>query len=234
MNQIIHGDCLEELIKIEDNSVQLVIADLPYQVTNCNWDILVPLDKLWPQLLRVGKENCAFIFTATNPFAAHLIMSQPKLFKYEYIWRKNQGTNPMCAKIQPLRNHEQVLVFYRKQPGYNPQMWFSTPYSGFSTQNNKKTGEIYGAASVHRDNPEGSRYPLTVQEFKMEKGLHPTQKPLSMMEFLVKTYSNEEDVVLDPTCGSGTVCLAAKNLNRKYIGIEKNESYYNVAMERLK
>ena len=228
------GDCLELMKNIPDKSIDMILCDLPYNVTACSWDIIIPFDKLWEQYNRITKNNSPILFTATQPFSSMVVMSNIKKFKYEWIWRKNQGTNPMLAKKQPLRNHESILVFYDKSPVYNPQMWQSTPYKGFKTKNDKTIGEVYSKAkSEHRDNPDGTRYPLTVQEFKMDKGLHPTQKPITLCEYLIKTYTNYGGIVLDPTMGSGTTCLAAKNLNRQFIGIEKEEKYYNIAKERL-
>lgn len=173
------------------------------------------------------------VFTAAQPFTAVLAYSNIKHLKYEWIWEKPQGTNPMNAKVMPLKSHENILVFYRKKPVYNPQMWYSTPYSGFSSDS-ATIGEVYGnQKSKHRDNPDGSRYPKTVLKFKQEKGLHPTQKPVEMFEYLIKTYTNEGDVVLDNTVGSGTTLVACMNTNRNFIGMELEEKYYNIAKERI-
>ena len=140
----------------------------------------------------------------------------------------------MNAKVMPLKSHENILVFYRKKPTYNPQMWYSTPYSGFSS-NVSKIGEVYGSQqSKHRDNPEGSRYPKTILKYKQEKGLHPTQKPVGLMEYLIKTYTNEDEIVLDNTMGSGTTGVACMNTNRKFIGIESDKKYFDIAKERIK
>jgi len=173
------------------------------------------------------------VFTAAQPFTTVLAYSNIKNLKYEWIWEKPQGTNPMNAKVMPLKSHENILVFYRKKPVYNPQMWYSTPYSGFSSDS-ATIGEVYGnQKSKHRDNPDGSRYPKTVLKFKQEKGLHPTQKPVEMFEYLIKTYTNDEAVVLDNTVGSGTTLVACLNTNRKFIGMELEEKYYNIAKERI-
>ena len=173
------------------------------------------------------------VFTASQPFTTILAASNLENFRYEWIWEKPQGTNPMNAKVMPLKSHENILVFYRKKSVYNPQMWYSTPYSGFSSDTSK-IGEVYGSAkSKHRDNPEGSRYPKTVLRFKQEKGLHPTQKPVEMMEYLIQTYSNEGEVVLDNCMGSGTTGVACVNTNRNFIGIEMEENYYKIAEQRI-
>jgi site-specific DNA-methyltransferase (adenine-specific) len=227
------GDCLEIMPQLEDNSVDLLLVDLPYGTTACKWDSIIPLDKLWEQYNRVCKDDAAMVFTAAQPFTTVLAYSNLDNLRYEWIWEKPQGTNPMNAKVMPLKSHENILVFYRKKPKYNPQMWYSTPYSGFSS-NEKKIGEVYGEAkSKHRDNPDGSRYPKTVLKYGQEKGFHPTQKPVGLMEYLIKTYSDEGDVVLDNTMGSGTTGVAAMNTNRKFIGIESDSKYFEIAKNRI-
>ena len=227
------GDCLEIMPQLEDNSVDLLLVDLPYGTTACKWDSIIPLDKLWEQYNRVCKDDAAMVFTAAQPFTTVLAYSNLDNLRYEWIWEKPQGTNPMNAKVMPLKSHENILVFYRKKPKYNPQMWYSTPYSGFSSDE-KKIGEVYGEAkSKHRDNPDGSRYPKTVLKYGQEKGFHPTQKPVGLMEYLIKTYSDEGDVVLDNTMGSGTTGVAAMNTNRKFIGIESDPKYFEIAKNRI-
>lgn len=233
MQKLLQGDCLELLSTIPDSSVDLLLVDLPYGTTACKWDEVIPLDLLWEQYNRICKESAAMIFTAVQPFTTTLASSNIRNFKYEWIWEKPQGTNPMNAKHMPLKSHENVLIFYRKKPTYNPQMWKSTPYSGFQSDTSK-IGEVYGnAKSKHRDNPEGTRYPKTILKFKQEKGFHPTQKPVALMEYLIKTYSNENETVLDNTMGSGTTGVACVNTNRKFIGIELEEKYFDVAKERI-
>jgi DNA modification methylase len=227
------GDCLDILPTLADNSVNMVLVDLPYGTTACKWDSIIPLDKLWKQYNRICKEDGAMVFTAAQPFTTILAASNLDNFRYEWIWEKPQGTNPMNVKVMPLKSHENILVFYRKKPIYNPQMWHSTPYSGFSSDTSK-IGEVYGGAkSKHRDNPEGSRYPKTVLKFKQEKGLHPTQKPVALMEYLIKTYSNEGETVLDNCMGSGTTGVACMNTNRDFIGIEMDETYFNISRNRI-
>jgi site-specific DNA-methyltransferase (adenine-specific) len=227
------GDCLEILPTLADNFVDMVLVDLPYGTTACKWDSIIPLDKLWEQYNRICKEDGAMVFTAAQPFTTILAASNLENFRYEWIWEKPQGTNPMNSRVMPLKSHENILVFYRKKCAYNPQMWYSTPYSGFSS-NISKIGEVYGSAqSKHRDNPDGSRYPKTVLKFKQEKGLHPTQKPVELMEYLIKTYTNPGEVVLDNTMGSGTTGVAAIQTNRKFIGIEMDQTYYEIAKKRI-
>lgn len=231
--RLLLGDCLDILPTLADTSVDMVLVDLPYGTTACKWDSIIPLDKLWEQYNRICKEDGAMVFTAAQPFTTILAASNLENFRYEWIWEKPQGTNPMNAKVMPLKSHENILVFYRKKPVYNPQMWYSTPYSGFSSDTSK-IGEVYGSAkSKHRDNPDGSRYPKTVLQFKQEKGLHPTQKPVALMEYLIKTYSNEGDTILDNTMGSGTTGVAAIKCNRKFIGMESDLEYYQIAKDRI-
>lgn len=227
------GNCLDHMKSLDSNSVDMLLVDLPYGTTACKWDSIIPLDKLWEQYNRVCKENAAMVFTAQQPFTTILAASNIENLRYEWIWEKPQGTNPMNVDVMPLKSHENILVFYRKKPTYNPQMEKGKPYSGFSSSS-KKIGEVYGdAKSKHRDNPEGTRYPKTVLRFGQEKGLHPTQKPVSLMKYLINTYSNRGDVVLDNTMGSGTTGVAAKDLDRDFIGIEMDEKYFRVAKERI-
>jgi len=227
------GNCLDNFHKVQDQSVDLLLVDLPYGTTACKWDTVIPLDKLWNEYYRVCKKNAAMVFTAAQPFTTTLAASNIKHFRYEWIWEKPQGTNPMNAKIMPLKSHENILVFYREKPTYNPQMWLSTPYGKFSSDTST-IGEVYGKQkSMHRDNPEGTRYPKTVLKYKQQKGLHPTQKPVDLFEYLIKTYSNEGDVVLDNTMGSGTTGIAALNTNRDFIGMEMDKEYFEIAKQRI-
>ena len=233
MVNLLLGDCLDLLPTIADGSIDFLLVDLPYGTTACKWDSIIPLDELWDQYERVCKEDAAMVFTAAQPFTTVLAASNLRNLKYEWIWEKPQGTNPMNAKVMPLKSHENILVFYRKKPTYNPQMWQSTPYSGFSSKT-AKIGEVYGSAqSKHRDNPEGSRYPKTVLKFKQEKGLHPTQKPVGLMEYFIRTYTNPGDTVLDNTMGSGTTGVACVRTGRNFVGIESDEKYYSIAEKRI-
>lgn len=228
------GECLSEMTKLQDNSVDMVLTDLPYGTTACKWDTIIDLSKMWEQLYRICKADSAMLFTAQQPFTTTLAASNLRHFRYEWIWEKPQGTNPMNAKVMPLKSHENILVFYQSKPTYNPQMEKGTPYTGFSSDT-AKIGEVYGKAkSVHRDNPEGTRYPKTVLRYRQEKGHHPTQKPVPLMEYLIRTYTNEGDTVLDITMGSGTTGVACVNTNREFIGIESDEGYYTTAKDRIK
>lgn len=232
-NSLVMAETIHAMKKIQDNSIDMILADLPYGTTACKWDAIIPFEDLWNEYNRICKKNAAMVFTAAQPFTTALGFSNIKNLRYEWIWEKPQGTNPMNAKVMPLKSHENILVFYREKPTYNPQMWYSTPYSGF-TSDSSTIGEVYGEAkSKHRDNPDGSRYPKTVIKHKQEKGFHPTQKPVGLMEYLIKTYTNENDLVLDNTMGSGTTCVACVNTNRKFIGIELDKKYFDMAKSRL-
>lgn len=231
--KLFKGECLDVLSKLDDNSIDMILTDLPYGTTACAWDTIIPLDEMWSQFNRVTKDAGAMVFTAAQPFTAVLAHSNIKNFRYEWIWEKPQGTNPMNAKIMPLKSHENILVFYRKKPTYNPQMTKGKPYGGFSSDS-ATIGEVYGKAkSKHRDNPEGTRYPKTVLRFKQEKGFHPTQKPIKLMEYLIQTYTNEGETVLDATMGSGTTGVAALNCQRNFVGIEMDQKYFDIAEERM-
>ena len=225
-----HGDCLEKMKEIPDGSVDMVLADPPYGTTACKWDSIIPLERMWEQLNRVIKPNGAIVMTASQPFTSALVMSQPKIFKYEWVWQKEAGTGLLNAKRQPLRDNESVLVFYKKQCTYNPQFTYSKPYTAL------KGGETdcYGDSGIVTTVSDGRRYPRTVQRFNRDRNkLHPTQKPVALMEYLIKTYTNEGETVLDFCLGSGTTGVAAKNLNRKFIGIELEEKYFKIAQERI-
>lgn len=237
IQDLILGDCLEKMDNVPDKSVDMVLCDLPYGTTACKWDSIIPMDKLWLHYERITKDNAAIVLTSSQPFTSLLICSNINLFKYEIIWIKHQATNPMFAKKGVLKAHENILVFYKNSPTYNPQIEYDKPYGGFKTRLGKKVGEVYGANldSQHRNNPDGERYPVSFVYFSNpnKNKQHPTEKPLSLCEYLIKTYTNEGDLVLDNTMGSGTTCLAAKNLNRQFIGIEKEEKYFNIAKERI-
>jgi site-specific DNA-methyltransferase (adenine-specific) len=232
LDQIWQGDCLQVMDVIEDKSVDMVLTDLPYGVTARNkWDVVIPLEPLWEQYKRVIKENGVIVLTAIQPFTSVLVISNPEMFKYEWIWEKQQGTGFLNAKKQPLRNHESVLVFYDNQPTYNPQFTKGKPYkckSGIGSSN-------YGKQVSVITDSDGSRYPLTVQKFSYDgKKEHPTQKPVALFEYLIKTYTNESDTVLDSCIGSGTTAIACKMTNRHYIGIELSQEYCQIAEQRIK
>ena len=234
MIKLFNDDCLTVLEAGKENSIDLVVCDLPYGTTQCKWDTVIDLDKMWKELHRVTKSNAAFVMFAAQPFTSQLIMSNINNFKYQWVWEKSKATNFMNAKHQPLRAHEDICVFYRKPCTYNPQMVEGEPYDkGFGY----RPTEVYSdQQAIHVKNETGLRYPRSVQYFKtaeFEGKYHPTQKPLPLLEYLIKTYSNEGDVVLDHTMGSGSTGVAAISLNRKFVGIELERKYYDIANERI-
>jgi site-specific DNA-methyltransferase (adenine-specific) len=232
-NQIILGDCLEVMKDIPDQSIDMILCDLPYGTTACKWDVIIPFDKLWEQYTRITKDDAAIVLTAAQPFTSVLVSSNLKMFRYEWIWEKPQGTNPLNAKVMPMKSHENILIFSKKRAKYFPQMEEGKPYSGFSSKDGATIGEVYAnQKSIHREN-HGTRYPKTIRRFKQEKGLHPTQKPVELFEYLIRTHSEEGDLVLDNCIGSGTTAIAAINSKRNYIGIEMEDKYYRITNERI-
>lgn len=238
LNNILHGDCLELMTELEDQSVDMILCDLPYGVTARNrWDVVIPFPKLWGEYERIIKDNGAIVLTAIQPFAAQLIMSNPKLFRYEWIWEKTSPTGHLNAKKMPMRAHESVLVFYKKLPTYNPQKTkgHARKASSAAHKRNSKMStnyRSYGLTSY--DSTE--RYPRSVQVFptdKQKEALHPTQKPIALLEYLIRTYTNEGDVVLDNCIGSGSTAVAACNTNRNFIGMELDKGYYEIATLRV-
>lgn len=229
INNVVQGDTIAKMKEIPDNSVDLLLVDLPYGTTQNKWDSVIPLPDLWEQYHRVVKENGSMIFTASGMFTAKLILSNPKDYKYNYTWIKSKATNFLNAKKQPLRKHEDILVFYRKQPTYNPQMTSGSAYSK-GIRKDQITGS-YGDFRPVLVKSKGKRYPVDVLYFKTAeaegKVVHPTQKPVSLGRYLIRTFSNPGDVVLDNTSGSGSFLVAALQEGRNFIGIEKNE---NVAL----
>lgn len=237
-NKIILGDCLKIMNDIPDSSVDMLLVDLPYGTTQCKWDSIIDLKQLWKQYNRICKKNAAMVFTAAQPFTSALIMSNPKNFKYTWVWEKSKATGYLNAKKMPMRAHEDICVFYRKPPVYNPQMTQGEPYNKGSAH---RPTDVYGSqVEVLVKNDTGLRYPRTVQYFKTAESegkksvIHPTQKPLKLFEYLIKTYTNEGDLVLDNCIGSGTTAAACINTNRDFIGIELDEEYYSRANERIK
>lgn len=236
MNQIILGDCLEELPKVAEKSINLILCDLPYGVTNNSWDSIICLDALWKEYRRIVTDNGVIALTSQGIFSAKLMLSAEDLFAYSLIWEKNKPRGFLNAKKQPLRTHEDILIFYKKQPTYNPQKTTGhTPVHSYtkhttdgSNYGKTKTG-ITGGGSTER-------YPTSILKIPVVNGtdtVHPTEKPVALGEWIIKTYTNQNDLVLDNTCGSGSFLLAAKNLNRRFLGIEKNQEYYEIAQRRL-
>lgn len=226
------GDCLEEMETLADSSIDMVLTDPPYGTTACKWDSIIPLEPMWDQLKRVTKPNGAIVMTAGQPFTTTLIASNMEMFKYCWVWNKGKGTGFLNAKKQPLRSCEDVVIFYAGQCIYNPVM--RTGFKPYKRTRVKSKTQNYGKQIGTVTVSNGERYPLTLIEFERDSDrFHPTQKPIGLMEYMVKTYTNEGDTVLDFTMGSGTTGVAAKNLNRNFIGIELDDSYFAFAKERL-
>jgi len=223
------GDCLEVMKDIPDKSIDMILCDLPYGTTACKWDTIIPFEPLWEQYERVIKDNGAIVLTASQPFTTTLINSNIKHFRYSWTWEKEQGVNFLMAKKQPLKVHEDVCVFSKRQTVYNPQMSEGKPY----ISGKGDSGEVTGRVKKIQTKNKGTRYPRSVVQFKRETGLHPTQKPVPLFEYLIKTYTNEGKTVLDNCMGSGTTGVACKNLHRKFIGIELDEKYFEIAKNRI-
>ena len=223
------GDCLEILPKLADKSVDMILTDLPYGTTRNQWDRQLPLQSLWSEYERVIKDKGAILLFAQLPFDKQLAMSNPKLLRYDWTWIKSRGTGFMNAKKMPLKRHENILVFYKQLPKYNPQFTPGKPYVLTSSRYSRN----YDKYSSFTTNNPGIRYPTSILQFNTEQGLHPTQKPVALCEYLVKTYTDEGDTVLDNCMGSGTVGVACRNQNRDFIGIEKEKNYFDMAYKRI-
>lgn len=236
--ELYNGDCLEVMKGIPDGSVDLVIADLPYGTTNVSWDSVIPYQPLWEAFNRICKEGATIILFGNGVFTAKTICSNEKWYKYNLVWKKSKCGSPLLAKFRPMMKHEDVIVFTKgggKHKIYNPQKTEGTPYkrTGVVTKTNNHG---YGVSVVSSDN-KGERHPTSVLDFPMkwrrQDQVHPTQKPVELIEWLIKSYSNDGDVVVDPTMGSGTTGVACKNTNRAFIGIELDEKYFEIAQERI-
>ncbi|MCU5039323.1 site-specific DNA-methyltransferase [Bacillus cereus] len=236
LNKIHNMDCLEGMKLIEDKSIDMILCDLPYGTTNCSWDSIIPFELIWDQFKRIIKDNGAIVLTASQPFTSHLIMSNPKMFKYTWVWEKSKATGFLNAKKRPLVAHEDICVFYKKQPTYNPQFTQGDPYNK-GTRKQQTTDDVYNSFQRVEVKSEGKRYPRSVQYFKTAesegKTIHKSQKPVALFEYLIKTYTNEGETVLDTCMGSGTTAIAAINTNRNFIGFEILEEYCTAANERI-
>ncbi len=243
LNQVICGDCLEVMKDIPDKSIDMILCDLPYGTTACKWDTIIPFEPLWEQYKRIIKDNGAIVLTASQPFTSALVMSNPKMFKYEWIWDKVIGGNIFNCKKMPLKAHENCLVFYKNTPTYNPQM-----VERDITKYRKKSKETISPISNQKLLNNGTfgnklKYPTTILTCNRSCGelnmanskieVHPTQKPVALFEYLIKTYTNEGDLVLDNCAGSGTTAIACLNTNRNYILIEKEPKYIEIINNRI-
>jgi len=236
--QVFLGDCLELYKTIEPKSIDLILTDLPYGTTACKWDTIIPFDKLWEMVNYLLKSNGAFITTDSQPFTSALVMSNPKMFKYEWIWEKDRPSNPLVANKRVMPQHENVLIFYQKQPIFNPQKVKRLEKNLRKNKNNLNhthTTDTKSNTNIIVSDGTEYRYPYSINHFSCVKynGLHPTQKPTELFEYLLKTYSNENMIIFDPCMGSGTTGVACKNTNRNFIGIEKEEQYFKIAEQRI-
>ena len=232
LNRIYNIDCLEGMKAIPDGSIDAVIRDLPYGTTRNQWDSVIPLDKLWAEYKRITKPNAAIVLFSQQPFTSALVMSNPQMFRYEWIWEKENGTGFLNAKKMPLKIHENIAVFYRDLPTYNPIM-----RQGFEPYKCKTgdQGTNYGNYEKVETISNGERYPIDIIQFNRDAGgFHPTQKPVSLLRYLVLTYTNEGDTVLDNCSGSGTTAVACVKEKRHFICFEKDETYWKKSVERVK
>jgi len=233
------GDCLEVMKDIPDSSVDAIITDPPYGTTACKWDSVIPFEPMWEQLNRIIKPNGAIVLFGSEPFSSALRMSNIKNYKYDWIWEKDKASNILNSNRQVLKVHEVISVFYKKQCTYNPQkVKLKKPYKH---KNRSVKSDNFGSNGKDYDENGYTYYthsfPKSIQRFSKDnggKGVHPTQKPIALMEYLIKTYTNENETLLDFTMGSGSTGVAAKNLNRNFIGIEQDQKYFNIAEQRIK
>jgi site-specific DNA-methyltransferase (adenine-specific) len=236
--QLLNGDCLQEMLAIPDKTVGLILTDLPYGTTACKWDTIIPFEPLWAQYRRVIKDNAAIVLTASQPFTSVLVASNIKQFKYSWIWDKTRGSNFQNARFQPMKSHEDILVFGSGKIRYYPQYWYGKPYE---TKARERKSEIEGLSGGSAANymtatisEDGKRYPLSILRFKRDADrVHPTQKPVALMEYLIRTYTNEGDLVVDSCMGSGTTGVACVNTKREFIGIEKDTCIFDGAVKRI-
>lgn len=236
--KLLQGDCLKLMKDIPDGSIDLILCDLPYGTTDCTWDSILPFDELWAQYNRVLKPNGAAVLFAAQPFTTQLINSNPKAYRYCWYWLKNMSTGFTFAKYQPMRRLEEICVFYRKMPTYNPQGLVVIPEEKRKTVRKKEPTRdvIYKMSPLLKEfKTKYTNYPKNVLQFDCERGLHPTQKPVALLEYLIRTYTNEGDTILDNCMGSGSTGVAAVKVGgRHFIGIEQNENYYTIAQGRIK
>ena len=231
---LINGDCLEHMVKIPDASIDMILCDLPYGMTKNKWDIVIPFDKLWKQYNRVIKQNGAIVLFGSQPFTSMMIMSNPKMFRYCLVWEKNKFSDFLNAKRKPMKTNEDIAIFYKRQPTYNPQYWLSTPYTRWNSQEAVDKQTNYGQHKRNVVESDGKRLPTTVLKFnRVERPDHPTQKPTDLLAWLIRTYTNENDTVLDNCMGVGSAGIAAVQEKRKFIGIELDKTYYDKAVEKI-
>lgn len=235
-NVIYNEDGIAGMQRLPDKSIDMILCDPPYGTTHNRWDSVLPLDEMWAQYERVIKDNGAIVLFSQQPFTSTLVASNLKLFRYEWIWKKPMATGFLNVNRMPLRAHENILVFYKRLPTYHPQMWYGKPYSkSISMVPTTNYGQYTAVASKSKD---GSRYPIDVIEVSncqgKERGYHPTQKPVEILEYLINTYTDSGDIILDNCIGSGSTAVACINTGREYIGFETDPTYYQTALQRTK
>lgn len=232
---LMQGDCLERMKEIPSGSVDMVLTDPPYGTTACKWDSIIPLEPMWEQLKRIIKSNGAIVMTGSQPFTSILVCSNLKMFKYSMVWKKSQSTGHLNAWRMPMRAHEDLVVFYNKPPTYNPELKDKPSVNIRPISSRTRKTDCYGNHSLdaHKCPPDKSM-PNSVLNYNNAQGtVHPTQKPVSLMEYIIKTYTNEGEMVLDFTMGSGSTGVAAANTGRNFIGIELDTDYFNIALDRI-
>jgi len=232
---LLHGDCLELMQDIPDKSIDMILCDLPYGTTACKWDTIIPFEPLWEQYERVIKDNGAIVLTASQPFTSALVMSNPKWFRHNWVWQKTKAQGFLNAKKMPMKIHEDICVFSKKPSIYNPQGLIYGEFDNFRPSKLNKGDDVYGKEK-HFGKSTARNYPKTVISFSNpsnEGHLHPTQKPVALLEYLIKTYTNEGETVLDNCMGSGTTGVACVNTKRNFIGIELDDKYFEIAKERI-
>ena len=235
LDTIYNEDCLEGMKRIPDGSIDMILCDLPYGTTYAKWDIKIPFELLWAEYLRIIKVNGVIALFGQMPFSAEIVMSNPKMFRYEWVWEKGKATGFFNAKKMPMKCHEQILIFYKSLPAYTPQFDYRTPYT-------RKSSKV-GGQGIYRGKEyvmqaqnvtDGRRYPRDIIKFDSDKKTTPpTQKPVALCEYIIKTYTNEGQIVLDNCIGSGTTAVAAINTGRRFIGFEKDKGYFDIAQKRI-
>lgn len=232
MIDIKNGDCLELMPHIPPQSVDMILCDLPYGSTKNKWDTIVPFDKLWEQYNRIITSNGVIALFCDGLFMANLMLSNTKMWRYNLVWNKNRGCDFLNANVKPLKSHEEIAIFYKKKPVYNKQFWYSTPY--VRTKNGSLSDNYGDRKQAWSESKNGERNPLSILSFNRDASrIHPTQKPVALLEWLIKTYTNEGMTVLDNCMGSGSTAVACANTNRNFIGMELDENYFEIAKERI-
>lgn len=236
---LMFGDCIDRMGEIRDKSIDMIFCDLPYGTTQCKWDSIIPFGPLWEHYNRIIKDNGAIVLFSSQPFTTSLIMSNIKMYRYEWIWVKTLPVGHLNAKRMPMRAHENIEVFYKKQPVYNPQITHGHKRRVVNTNYVREAdgNSCYGREVRNTSYDSTDRYPTDVQTFRnanRKKILHPTQKPVELCEYMIKTYTNPGDTVLDNCMGSGSIGVAAVRTGRKFIGIENDRKYFEIAKQRIK